>query len=77
VKDPQIKIEGDVHILKSIPFDYREQHSGLFTKEALKTMMEKAIGQNSSPAGPSNEMTGSAGFMKNSKILSLNYANYK
>jgi hypothetical protein len=36
-------MEGDVKQLKSIPFDYREQHQDLFTKEAMRTMIDKAI----------------------------------
>jgi len=34
-----------VSSLKSIPFDYREQHTELFSKEAMKSMMDKVIGQ--------------------------------
>ena len=42
-KDPRTKLEGDVRQLKSIPFDYREQHPELFTKEAMRSMIDKAI----------------------------------
>lgn len=79
MNDAQIKLDGDVHILKSIPFDYREQHPDLFTKEAMKSMMDKAIGQsnqNSIPTGSSNEMTGGTGTLnislKGTKYLKKN-----
>ncbi len=29
--------------LKSIPFDYREQHADLFTKEAMQSMIDKVV----------------------------------
>ena len=52
-KDPRTKVEGDVRQLKSIPFDYREQHPDLFTKEAMRSMIDKAIsnGQTSNSNG--------------------------
>ena len=42
-KDPRTKVEGDVKQLKSIPFDYREQHADLFTKEAMQSMIDKVV----------------------------------
>ena len=52
-KDPRAKVEGDVKQLKSIPFDYKEQHPDLFTKEAMRSMIDKAIsnGQNTNSNG--------------------------
>ncbi len=42
-KDARTKVEGDVKQLKSIPFDYREQHADLFTKEAMQSMIDKVV----------------------------------
>ena len=35
-------IKGDVQKLETIPFDFREQKPHLFTKEAMKAMMDRA-----------------------------------
>ena len=47
-------MEGDVKQLKSIPFDYKEQHADLFTKDAQKAMIDKVIynGQANNGNGP-------------------------
>ena len=42
--DPRTKVDSDVKLLPDgVPFDYREKHPELFTKEALKNMMDKII----------------------------------
>jgi hypothetical protein len=40
-KDPTAKLEGDVRLVNNIPFDYRNQHPELFTKDAIKLMIDK------------------------------------
>ena len=41
-QDSRATLEGDVTLLSTIPFDYRDKHPQLFTKDAMKTMMDKA-----------------------------------
>lgn len=50
--------------LKSIPFDYREQHPDLFTKEAMKSMIDKVISN-----GHTNNLSG------NGNMQPINTAN--
>ena len=39
--DLRIKINGDVQKLNNIPFDYREKHPELFTKDAIRLMIDQ------------------------------------
>ena len=39
--DPKIKQTGDVRKLTNIPFDYKDQHPDLFTKDAIKLMIDQ------------------------------------
>ena len=39
--DARIKINGDVQKLNNIPFDYREKHPELFTKDAIRLMIDQ------------------------------------
>ena len=55
--DGKIKLYGDARKLNNIPFDYKERHPELFTKDAIKLMIDqiyndKHNGPNGSPDGP-------------------------
>lgn len=39
--DGKIKLYGDANKLNNIPFDYKERHPELFTKDAIKLMIDK------------------------------------
>ena len=40
-KNSRVIVEGEVKLLESIPFDFKERHPEYFTKEAMRTMMDK------------------------------------
>jgi len=45
--DPRTQVDPNVKLLPNgIPFDFREKHPHLFTKEALKSMMDRIIESN-------------------------------
>ena len=39
--DDKVKVYGDARKLNNIPFDYRERHPELFTKDAIKLMIDQ------------------------------------
>ena len=41
ISDGRIKLHGNARKLKNIPFDYKERHPELFTKDAIKLMIDQ------------------------------------
>ena len=50
--DPKATVTGDSRKLNNIPFDYKEQHSELFTKDAIKLMIDQIYDQKNHGATP-------------------------
>lgn len=59
-KDAKTSVHGDVGLSSSgIPFDYREKHPELFTKEALQSQIDQVFASNkrSNEGSPSKQPT--------------------
>lgn len=54
--DPKVQVHGNVNKLDNIPFDYKEQHPELFTKDALKLMIDQIYNDNHH--GVTTDLTG-------------------
>lgn len=55
------KIDGDVKLLDSIPFDFKERQPHLFTKEAQRSMRDKVYATRGDAIAPGSPGSSSSG----------------